>query len=86
MTEGPGRVPLAYMQVADDLAAKIRSGELAPGSRLPREADLAADYEVSYGTIRRAMEELRKRGLVITAWGKGNIVREQDLNRGSKND
>lgn len=75
MSDRAGRVPLEYMRVADDLAAKITSGELVPGDRLRSEADLADDYDVSYGTIRRAMEELRKRGLIATAWGKGNIVR-----------
>jgi len=70
-----GRAPLKYMHVADHLAARIASGELAAGARLPRETDLAAEYEVSYGTVRRAMQELRERGLIITAWGEGNIVR-----------
>lgn len=70
-----GRVPLQYLRVADDLAAKITSGELQPGGKLASEPDLADEYEVSYGTIRRAMAELRKRGLIETAWGKGNIVR-----------
>lgn len=64
------------MRVADDLAGRITSGELAPGTRLPRETDLATEYEVSYGTVRRAMRELRARGLVVTQWGEGNIVRE----------
>lgn len=75
MTDGAGRVPLEYMRVADDLAAQITAGELRPGDRLRAEADLAGEYQVSYGTIRRAMKELRERGLIQTAWGKGNIVR-----------
>lgn len=74
MADG-GRAPLEYMRVADDLAARIGSGELAAGARLPRESDLAVEYGVSYGTVRRAMEVLRERELILTAWGKGNIVR-----------
>jgi GntR family transcriptional regulator len=72
-----GRAPLKYMTVADHLAARIASGELAPGARLPRETDLAEEYQVSYGTVRRAMKELRERRLVLTQWGEGNIVRER---------
>ncbi len=53
---------LAYMRVADDIAARIASGELKPGARLRSERDLAEHYEVSYGTVRRAMEVLRERG------------------------
>jgi DNA-binding GntR family transcriptional regulator len=74
MSEGSGRVPLEYMRVAESIAAKISSGELLPGDRLRSEPDLADEYQVSYGTIRRAMKELRGRGLIQTAWGKGNIV------------
>ena len=78
MSDDSGRPPLEYVRVADALAARIASGEFAPGARLPREQDLAAEYEVSYGTVRRAMDVLRERRLVITQWGKGNSVREPE--------
>jgi len=65
---------LAYMRVADDIAARIGSGELAPGTRLRSEHDLAQHYGVAFGTIRRAMAVLRERGLVITRHGRGNFV------------
>jgi GntR family transcriptional regulator len=65
---------LAYMRVADDIAARIASGELKPGSRLRAERELAEHYGVSYGTIRRAMEVLRKRGLITTIHGRGTFV------------
>ena len=62
--EGGRDADLAYLRVADDIAARIASGELAPGARLRSERDLAAHYGVSYGTIRRAMEVLRDRSLI----------------------
>jgi DNA-binding GntR family transcriptional regulator len=65
---------LAYMRVADDIAARIASSELKPGARLRSERDLAEYYEVSYGTIRRAMEVLRERGLITTIHGRGTFV------------
>jgi len=65
---------LAYLRVADDIAARIASGELAPGARLRGERDLATYYEVSYGTVRRAMEVLRERGLIETIHGRGTFV------------
>jgi GntR family transcriptional regulator len=68
-----GPVPI-YMQVADFIAAKIASGEWAPGRRLPGERDLASEWGVAYLTVRRAMQELRKRGLVVTVQGRGNYV------------
>lgn len=65
---------LAYERVADDVASRIESGELAPGTRLRAEKDLAEHYEVSYGTIRRAMEVLRGKGLIRTQQGRGTFV------------
>jgi DNA-binding transcriptional MocR family regulator len=67
---------LAYLRVADDIAARIASGELVPGARLRGERDLATYYEVSYGTVRRAMEVLRERGLIETIHGRGTFVRK----------
>ena len=63
-----------YEQVADDIAARIKSGELAPGTRLRAERDLAEHYEVAYGTIRRAMALLRERGLIRTVHGRGTYI------------
>ncbi len=66
---------LAYMRVADDIAARINSGELSSGTRLRGERDLAEHYGVAYGTIRRAMVVLRDRGLIVTVHGRGTFVR-----------
>jgi DNA-binding GntR family transcriptional regulator len=63
-----------YVLVADHIAARIAAGELAPGARLPAERDLAAEYDVALGTARRAVEELRGRGLVVTLPAKGTFV------------
>lgn len=65
---------LAYLEVADDIERRIRSGELQPGTRLLSEKDLAARYRVAYGTVRRAMKILRERGLIESVHGKGTFV------------
>jgi DNA-binding GntR family transcriptional regulator len=67
---------LAYLRVADDIASRIGSGELAPGARLRAERDLATHYGVSYGTVRHAMEVLRERGLIETIHGRGTFVKK----------
>lgn len=74
--DGPGG-ELAYMRVADDIAARIASGELAAGARLRAERDLAEHYGVAYGTVRRAMQVLRERGLILTIHGRGTYVAGQ---------
>lgn len=72
--QGGRDADLAYMRVADDIIARITSRELAPGARLRSERDLATYYSVSYGTVRRAMEVLRDRGLITTIHGRGTFV------------
>jgi len=66
-----------YDQVAADISADITSGALAPGARLPTEIELAAQYQVSRVTIRRAVKELSGRGLVVVSHGRGTFVAER---------
>lgn len=66
---------LVYMLIADDVAEQIAAGTLVPRQRLPGEAGMAAEYGVARMTIRRAVRELRERGLVHTVNGKGTFVR-----------
>jgi DNA-binding GntR family transcriptional regulator len=74
---GGGQEDLAYVRVANDIAARIASGELSPGTRLRAERDLATHYGVSYGTVRRAMKELREQGLIATIHGRGTFVNDR---------
>ncbi|WP_166352404.1 winged helix-turn-helix domain-containing protein [Phytoactinopolyspora limicola] len=71
----PDDVPgYLYRQVADHIEARIRAGELPHRCRLPGERDLAVEYGVSVGTIRRATRALRDRGMVATLAAKGSYV------------
>lgn len=63
-----------YVQLADDLAARIGQGEFPTGTRLSSEAELAEHYGVAKMTVRRALEVLRERGLVRTLHGRGSVV------------
>jgi GntR family transcriptional regulator len=65
----------AYLQVADDLRAQIRTGALEPGAQLPSMTQLRQQYGVSNTVIRDALSELRRDGLVIGQQGKGVFVR-----------
>ena len=66
-----------YMQLADIVERKIASGELAPDRPIPSENHLAEAYGVARLTARRATQELRERGLVVTVRGKGSFVVER---------
>ncbi len=70
----PNAPKLIYVQVAEHIAQRITAGELAPGARLAAERDLAAEYGVTYDTIRRATGLLRERGLILTIVGRGTFV------------
>ncbi|MCS0638738.1 GntR family transcriptional regulator [Streptomyces sp. LP05-1] len=66
-----------YLQIADDLAAQIRSGVLAPGDSVPSEAELMDRYKVASGTVRKAVAELRTTQLIETHHGRGSFVRSR---------
>lgn len=63
-----------YVKLADTIAAEIASGKLPTGAALPGERAMTEIYSVSIGTVRRAVRELRERGLVATLPAKGTFV------------
>ncbi|GAA4912672.1 winged helix-turn-helix domain-containing protein [Streptomyces coeruleoprunus] len=63
-----------YVKLADVIAAEIASGKLPKGAALPGERAMTDLYKVSIGTVRRAIAELRSRGLVATLPAKGTYV------------
>lgn len=69
------KVPL-YKQIAQQLELHILNGELAAGSILPTERDLALRLGVNRSTITTAYNELRQTGLVYSKQGSGTVVSE----------
>jgi GntR family transcriptional regulator len=65
-------------RIADDLRARITSGELASGAFLPSESELVEQYEASRGTVRRALAALVNQGLVSSKAGIGHFVRRRE--------
>lgn len=63
-----------YVQIAEHIADQIRAGSLPVGARLASEPDLAAHYGVGINTLRRAVRELRERGIADTVPAKGTYV------------
>jgi GntR family transcriptional regulator len=64
-----------YVKFADYLSDRIADGTLPAGAVLPNERVLAAEFQVSLGTVRRAMRVLRERRLVTTVPSLGTYVR-----------
>lgn len=74
MTETRGIEGKLYGEIADAIAARILSGGLRPGDRLPSERDLSQEFHVSRPTVREAMIALEVRGMVRTAERSGVFV------------
>jgi GntR family transcriptional regulator, transcriptional repressor for pyruvate dehydrogenase complex len=64
-------IRLAFQQVADQLRELVVHGDLAPGTRLPSEPELAAQFGVSRSTIREALRMLSSQHLITTSRGVG---------------
>ncbi|KTT18934.1 hypothetical protein NS331_15095 [Pseudacidovorax intermedius] len=75
LIDGAQPVPL-YYQVARDLEKRITSRQLKPGDPLPTELQLCESYGVSRITVRKAMEDLVAKRLVMRQRGLGTFVAE----------
>jgi GntR family transcriptional regulator len=66
-----------YRQLADVILGKIRSGEYAPGSRIPSEHGLAADYGIGRPTVRQAIDLLVRKRVLARKRGSGTFVQAE---------
>src|SRR6201991_2653233 len=65
----------AFVQVATQIVAKIRAGELPVGEKLPTEKALADQFGVGRSSIREALSCLQFTGFVESQRGSGTVVR-----------
>lgn len=63
-----------YQQIAEQILAKIKQGDLQPGDRLPSEHALSKQFSAGRNTIRHALSELSSEGYVETVHGVGTFV------------
>jgi len=70
-----------YLQIAQILRERIRSGEYGVGERIPSEDDILKMYGVSRMTARNAVTQLVNEGLVYRMHGKGAFVARAKLER-----
>ena len=66
-------VPL-YSQLKELLRTRILDGTYPPLSRMPSEAELGKAFDVSRITVRQALGDLQKEGLIFKIHGKGTFV------------
>lgn len=63
-----------YAQVRDLLLNRVRGGEWSAGENLPNEFVLSTDFDVSIGTVRRAVAELEANGVLVRKQGRRTYV------------
>jgi DNA-binding transcriptional regulator YhcF (GntR family) len=64
-----------YRRIAADIAARIDSGALAPGDRIPSTRAITQEWGVAMATATKVIAALREQGLVETTRGSGTVVR-----------
>ena len=69
----PGLIP-RYYQLKEILAGRIESGEFQVGTRFPTDEELCAEYQLSRGTVRRALDMLVEEGKLRREQGRGTFV------------
>lgn len=67
-----------YIQVRDMFVQRMAQGVWGPGDVLPSEQELAGEIGVSQGTVRKALDDLADRNLVVRRQGRGTFVAEHD--------
>jgi GntR family transcriptional regulator len=67
--------PPKYAQVIAELQRRIEAGEYPPGSLIPSEHQLSAEFGTARPTVVRALRVLRQEGWIDTQQGKGSFVR-----------
>lgn len=70
-----------YAQVKELMIGRMIEGIWKPGAVLPSEVQLAAEFGVSQGTVRKALDALAAENMVIRRQGRGTFVAEHDEDR-----
>lgn len=63
-----------YEQIKVLLTQSLAAGEWKPGEAIPSETELATRFQVSQGTVRKAIDELASEHLLMRRQGKGTFV------------
>ncbi|MFJ4840470.1 FadR/GntR family transcriptional regulator [Streptomyces sp. NPDC088746] len=73
----PERRGLLTERIARELEHDIRSGDIAVGTKLPSERELATQFGASRNVVREVLRRLEAQHLIEVAPGRGSFVREQ---------
>ena len=66
-----------WLQLAEDIKSKIRSGQYKPGDELPSTSKLCEQYAISAIVVRNAMLHLKAQKLVKGVPGVGTFIEDE---------
>ena len=67
-------VGFRYRAVAEEIKSQVIRGVYKPGERFPRQHDLAAEHNVAFATLKKALDILEKDGFVVRRIGRGTYA------------
>ncbi|HZZ42479.1 MAG TPA: GntR family transcriptional regulator [Tepidisphaeraceae bacterium] len=70
-----------YEQLCNQLMAMVSTGQLKAGDALPPEPTLALQLNVARSTVRQALAQMEKNGLIRRVRGKGTFIHEDAMSR-----
>lgn len=78
MSGTPGPQQARYAQIVAAIGARIASGQLAPGARVPSTREITREWGVAMATASKVLSTLRQEGLVEVVRGVGTVVKSTD--------
>ncbi len=65
-----------YLQVRDMLLGRITTGNWKPGTLIPNEIELAREFGLSVGTVRKALDQMQAEHILTRRQGRGTFVND----------
>ena len=84
ITVDPDGATAPYEQVREQIHEQVRTGELAPGTKLPTVRRLAEDLGLAANTVARAYRELEALGVIETRGRAGSVVSGDGVERAAR--
>lgn len=70
-----------YLQLADAIKTRIAQNIWSLGMMIPSENELAKDFDISVGTVKKALSVLVQEGVLFRRQGKGTFVASPDFSK-----
>ena len=68
-----------YMQIVDEIKARIISGEYTAGQRIPSVRELAEEARVNPNTMQKALSETERQGLIFSMRTSGKYITNDEI-------